>query len=76
MQLLQRLLDIQFDRKKPEIIYLFFRFKIYKINAASYNELKLLGGKGSFCQGWRIREGLNYFQISFHPFFKTKEVVL
>ena len=35
MQLLQRLLDIQFDRKKPEIIYLFFRFKIYKINAAS-----------------------------------------
>ena len=27
-----------------KIIYLFFRFKIYMINAAAKNELKLLGG--------------------------------
>ena len=33
-------LDIKFDRKKTQkIIYLFFRFKIYKINATFWNEL-------------------------------------
>ena len=32
------------QEKNTEIIYLFFRFKIYMINAASWNELKLLGG--------------------------------
>ena len=43
------------------------------VNAASCNELKLLDGWGSFCQGWRIRGRLNCFQIlSFHPFFKQK----
>ena len=42
MQLLQKLLDIKFDREKQKIIYLFFRFKIYMIN--EQNELKLLGG--------------------------------
>ena len=36
MQLLQKLLDIKFDRKKKQkIIYLSFRFKNYMINAAS-----------------------------------------
>ena len=36
MQLLQKLLDIKFGRKKThKVIYLFFRFKIYMINAAS-----------------------------------------
>ena len=36
MQLLQKLLDIKFDRKKTwEKKYLSFRFKIYMINAAS-----------------------------------------
>ena len=50
MQLLKRLLDIKFERKKTQkVIYLYFRFKIYMINAASWNELKLLGGLGSFC---------------------------
>ena len=44
MQLLQKLLDIKFDKKKQKIIYLFFWFKTYMINAASQNELKLLGG--------------------------------
>ena len=35
-QLLQMLLDIKFDRKKnTEIIYSFFRFKIYMINSES-----------------------------------------
>ena len=47
------------------------------INAVSGNELKLLGGYGSFCQGWWIKGRLNCFQIlSFDPFFKTKEVAL
>ena len=44
MQLLQKLLDIKFDKKNQKIIYLFFWFKTYMINAASQNELKLLGG--------------------------------
>ena len=45
MQLSQKLLDIKFDRKKTtEIINLFFMLKIYVINAASWNELKLFGG--------------------------------
>ena len=45
MQLLQKLLHIKFDREKLRKQYLFFRFKIYyMINAASWNELKLLGG--------------------------------
>ena len=36
MQLLQKLLDIQFDGKNTQkIIYIFFRFKIYMINAES-----------------------------------------
>ena len=36
MQLLQKLLYIKFGRKKThKVIYLFFRFKIYIINAAS-----------------------------------------
>ena len=36
MQLLQKLLDMKFDRKKTKkIIYSFFRFKTYMINAAS-----------------------------------------
>ena len=43
MLLLQKLSDIKFDRKKTQKIFLFFRFKIYIINAASWNELKLLG---------------------------------
>ena len=42
MQLLQKLLDIKFVEKTEKIIYLFFRFKIYMINAAFWNELKLL----------------------------------
>ena len=42
MELLQKLLDIKFDSKKTQkIIYLFFRFKIYKINATFWNELNL-----------------------------------
>ena len=45
MQLSQKLLDIKFDRKKnTEIMNLFFMLKIYMINAASWNELKLFGG--------------------------------
>ena len=44
MQLLQKLFDIKFDRKKTQkIIYLFLRFKTYVINTPSWNELKLLG---------------------------------
>ena len=42
MQLLQKLLDIKFAEKTQKIIYLFFRLKIYMINAAFWNELKLL----------------------------------
>ena len=34
-QHLQKFLGIKFDRKKQNIIYLFFRFKIYMANAAS-----------------------------------------
>ena len=34
----------QIWQEKNTEIYLFFRFKIYMINAASWNELKLLGG--------------------------------
>ena len=39
---------IKFDRKKQKMVYLIFRFKIYLINAASWNELKLLDGLRSF----------------------------
>ena len=36
MQLSQKLLDIKFDRVKTEkILYLFFRFKTYMVNATS-----------------------------------------
>ena len=35
MQLLQKLLDIKFDRKNTENNILSFKFKIYMINAAS-----------------------------------------
>ena len=74
MQLLPKLLDIKFDRKKRQkIIYSFFRFKIYMINAAFQNELKLLDNQGSFCQGRRIGGRLNYFQVlSLHSFLKQK----
>ena len=61
-QLLQKFLGIKSDRKKQNIIYLFFRFKIYKTNAASWNELKPRR-LGFFCQGWRIKERLNCFQV-------------
>ena len=36
--------ELKFDRKKQNIIYLFFRFKVSMKNAASWNELKLLRG--------------------------------
>ena len=35
MLVLQKLLDIKFDRKKQKLIYLFPRFKHYMIDAAS-----------------------------------------
>ena len=62
-QLLQKFLCIKFDRKKKNIIYLFFRFKIYMTNAASWHKLKLLRGQGFFCQGWQIRGRFNCFQV-------------
>ena len=37
----KKLLDIKFHRKKQKITHLFFRFKAWMINAASWNELKL-----------------------------------
>ena len=43
-QLLKKFLGIKFDRKKQNITYLFFRFKVYMTNATSWNELKLLRG--------------------------------
>ena len=43
-QLLKKFLGIKFDRKKKNVIYLFFRFNIYMTNATSWNELKLLHG--------------------------------
>ena len=43
MQLLQKLLDIKSD-KKPENNIFILLVQTYMINAASQNELKLLGG--------------------------------
>ena len=49
------------QKKTQKIMYLFFRCKIYMINAASWNELKLLGSYGIFCQRWRISGRLNCY---------------
>ena len=61
------------QKKAHKIMYLFSRFKIYVVNTASSNELKLLGSCVGFCQLWCIRWSLSCFRLwSFHPFLKQK----
>ena len=72
IQFSQKLLDIKFDGKNTEINDLFFRFKIYMINAASWNELKLVGGYGSFFTGMTDQREIKLFSKIFSSFLKNK----
>ena len=67
-----KLLDVKFDRKnktKQKIIYLFFRLKIYMINIALWNKLKLKT-KEAVLQIWNCIYSHKLHSISVNDFIR------